>query len=167
MIRPSDSLQNGIYISKRALYDTRVNEHTRRYGEVFKEVDEIIRAHHILKISPDIKLRIGLIRYKREKFLGVFDHETNLLEVDPRVSEDTFISILCHEYIHAEQNFQQRVVCRRGMLFWGGPITVLTERQKKVMARSGAGEDDYQCPWEWEAYLRAPEVFRQIFSYLK
>lgn len=145
MINSSDLFIEGVFVSNHALYKIKK---TRSYITLLKGVVDTVIENSILSIPSTIRYKITTLP---GRLCGAFYHDRNLLKIDARLKRSQFISILCHELIHAEQNYQGRLKWTGGAFLWLGEELLAEYRER---------------PWEKEAYARTPEIYEKVLTYL-
>lgn len=133
----------------RTRYQRRQTE--EKIGVVVRVMEEV---REILLIPPEQKVVISELSGCH----GLFHISSQTIMVDPFRSIQDFVTVLCHECIHAEQYFLGRL-----SVFWDaltGKMRLLfdgTEYQTNPFVYN-SNEEYYSYPWEREAYFRQTSV---------
>ena len=107
----------------------------------------------ILNLPKNIDIHFKPIR--NYQIIGQYDSIKNRIEIDPRKdsTEDILITI-CHELVHAEQHYENRLTCDSKYFYWKG-------QQWKATLDDNIYKN---FPWEIEAYDRQFPIFEQTLQ---
>ena len=122
----------------------------KKYGDS-KRIAELVERsipifHTLLDFNKDI---IITLKPRRGNVLGLYDPNVDEVEMEFRYKDDFHVmSILAHEFVHAEQYKQGRLDSQwnhYGYIYrWHDTYTYITEE----------GYNSFLPPWEQEAYER-------------
>jgi len=133
-----------------------------------KYTTRIISAISSLRgmMQIDESIKIIFKKLGRERAHGQFLLNEKTIEIDPRKYHvRSIISTLCHEMIHAEQEylgkFWSRQLNERVSLFYWKQNDIITEFHSRKMLKSMKYNE---LPWEKEAYEREPVILNSILQ---
>lgn len=151
MICKTDYNINGIYIAKGLLSSL-----TKYYANIMINIENIIRENKLLKLPNGIGYRIGC---SRKDVHGLYYHEYNIIEVNPKQTRCDFISSVLHELIHAEQAATGKYkikIEKNGIVkaWWKG--TKIGEGLAMIPWR--------ERPWEQEAINKTKDLLGPLYK---
>lgn len=114
----------------------------------------LAEAMIILNFSKDIKIIIS--NMKKKSFRGYFHIGNNKIMINGNQNLHSILDTLCHELIHAEQNFRGSLNIKKDVIYWEDqkyPLSYL--RDMKVYDK---------LPWEIEANERGKNLTSMIFD---
>lgn len=83
------------------------------------------------------------------------------VEVDPRLTDEEFVRIMAHEFVHCEQYKQHRLVFEQTDNGW------VSCWEGTAIGKPKNYLEYLMLPWEMEAYDRADEFVKRYFSQQK
>jgi hypothetical protein len=123
-----------------------------------KELDEIIEPNiqticELVNVPKDIRIHFRPIPNKG--LIGQYVSSNFCVEIDPRKGKlDELLATVCHELVHAEQYYEERLTSDHKYFYWNG------ERFKSTF-----DNDTYlNFPWEIEAYNRQYILYDAAFK---
>lgn len=135
--------------------------HYGNYKCLLKQVKELYHIilpnlelfNKILNLPKDIDIHFKPIR--NHQILGQYCSIKHRVEIDPRKdsAKDILIAI-CHELVHAEQHYENRLTCDSKYFYWEG-------QQWKATLDDNIYKN---FPWEIEAYDRQLPIFEQTLQ---
>lgn len=161
MIKSTDvciSLDPPIYVSRQLMYGRLKNTKNVDVAKVI--IQKSLPVFHKLLNLPS-KITFRLTRFKG-RYTGKYNHEEQMVAINPNFVWDRVLETIAHELVHAEQYNENRLKSvwrsRQGWVYqWNGEINT----------NKGSTYKSYRKqPWEEEAFSRQKPLADQVCEIL-